>query len=81
MNANRKLVTAAAALGLLLAGGAIGAVVAAPTATDIRNACVADSVVPRAGLPTGLTPGPRVPTTTPWVQPKSLDEQPIEEQP
>lgn len=64
----RRLLTSLAALGLVLAGLLIGLLIAA-SATDIRNACVADVVVPRAGVPADVVPGPRTNTiaTTPQV--------------
>lgn len=64
----RKLLIGLTALGLVLAGLLIGLLIAA-SATDIRNACVADVVVPRAGVPGDVVPGPRTNTivTTPQV--------------
>lgn len=64
----RNVKIALTVLGLLI-GAALGVLAgvwyAAPSVTDIRNACVADLVVPRAGLPPGVTPGPAVSNTAP----------------
>lgn len=53
----------------LIVGAVLGVLIVAPNATDIRNACVADFVVPRAGLPpTGVPEGavaPGPPNATP----------------
>ena len=46
----------------LIAGLTIGFVIAAPTVTDLRNACNADQVARTAGLRPGATPGPPVST-------------------
>ena len=78
MNSRRTLVLAGAALLVGLGGGYF---IAAPSAVDIRNACVADHVVPRAGLQPGTTPKPWLPIKGPMITPKSLKDQPLQEQP
>lgn len=61
-------------VGIGVAGGlATGVLIAAPSATDLRNACVADAVVPRAGLPPGVAPGP---ASDPYVDPRTLPSTP-----
>ncbi|MBV9919825.1 MAG: hypothetical protein JOY78_03085 [Pseudonocardia sp.] len=66
----RNIAIAVAAAALVL-GALLGAVAgiwfAAPNVTDLRNACVADQVVPSAGLRPGTTVGPR--TAPPIVTP------------
>lgn len=57
----------------VVAGLVAGVLVAAPTATDIRNACVADAVVPRAGLPPGVAPGP---ASDPYSDPRTISSTP-----
>lgn len=68
-----KLLTALAGLGLVLAGAVGGAWIAAPSLTDQRNACVADTVVTRAGLPPGVVPGP---ASDPYSDPRTISTTP-----
>lgn len=51
----RRAVVLVLALGV---GVLVGVLIAAPSATDIYNACHADDVSRNAGIPPGVTPGP-----------------------
>jgi hypothetical protein len=68
----RRLRTIAQNVALVVAGLIVGAVlgvlIVAPATADIYNACVADKVVPRAGLPGDVIPGP---ANNPYTDPRS----------
>ena len=66
MNRHRLLLVAAA-LGLVLLGALVGYFIAAPSATDIRNACVANQVVSHPGAPRDAGPRTNPIQTTPQV--------------
>lgn len=53
-----RVVRILAALALVALGAILGILFAAPATADLYNACVADSVVPRAGVPGQIAPGP-----------------------
>ena len=66
MNTTRRFLLGGIVSGLLIGLGA-GYFIAAPSATDIRNACVANQVVSHPGAPRDAGPRTNPIQTTPQV--------------